>query len=118
LSESELKKRLVNIKTLAMLKMEKNFIAVLEKGYDRQPYNSVNGTMRFWLNRIRQETDELEQGIMTNDAVNVAEEIADISNLLDYMFEHLQDLKEKGVVYGATSRTDVDSVAEGVKGDS
>jgi len=26
------------MKTLAMMKMEKNFIAVIEKGYPRKPY--------------------------------------------------------------------------------
>ncbi len=81
-----LKHRLPIIKTLAMLKMEKNFIA-LEKGYDRQPYRNNQATLRRFLQRIREETDEFERAIANWDMDNCAEELADISNIVDYAFE-------------------------------
>jgi NTP pyrophosphatase (non-canonical NTP hydrolase) len=80
----ELKKRLPEIKTLAMIKMEKNFIAQ-EKGYSRQPYyvHSISECM----DHLEKELNELKEGIQKKDLLNIKEEIADMSNLLDYLFE-------------------------------
>ena len=93
---SELKKRLPNIATLSAMKMEKNFIAI-EKGYDRQPALSVHGTMRFWLYRLDEEKAELDKAVETGNAVNILEELADLSNIIDYMAERLARLKELGI---------------------
>lgn len=75
-------------KTLAMIKMEKNFIAVLEKKYPRKPY--LQYTAFFLLNRIKEEFKELDEAFKTGGASDIAGEIADISNLLDYLFERIQ----------------------------
>lgn len=73
------------IKTLAMLKMEKNFIAVMEKRYPRQPYKHYN--LSFLFKRLSEEALELSQAIKAGDISLVREEIADCSNILDYMDE-------------------------------
>ena len=73
------------IKSLAMLKMEKNFIAVIEKKYPRQPYKHYD--LPFLFKRLAQEGLELNQAMKTGDMELVREELADISNIVDYMFE-------------------------------
>ena len=60
----ELKKRLPHIKSLAMVKMEKNFIA-LEKGYPRQPYNTLKQSKSFLVFRIEEELNELKAKVKT-----------------------------------------------------
>lgn len=75
----------MKIKTLAMIKMEKNFIAHNEKGYPRQPYEHF--TIEKFLDRIE---EELEEAIDAYDMLNykaLKQELADISNLVDYCFE-------------------------------
>lgn len=89
-----LKKRLPHIKTLAMLKMEKNFIA-LEKGYPRQPYNAPNQSTSFLVYRIEEELEELKDALAKKDFLVMKEECADISNLVDYLFEKLEGRKQK-----------------------
>lgn len=74
-------------KTLAMLKMEKNFIAHIEKQKPRYPYARFSA--HFILTRINQEFRELRNACATNDADKAKEEIADISNFLDYLFEKI-----------------------------
>jgi hypothetical protein len=54
-----LKHRLPNIRTLAMLKMEKNFIAHIEEGYPRQPYNDEKQSVNFLISRVEDELNEL-----------------------------------------------------------
>jgi NTP pyrophosphatase (non-canonical NTP hydrolase) len=88
----------MSIKSLAMIKMEKNFQA-LEKGYRRQPYTwpIAHGQREFTLiGFVLREMDELVEvvDIWVNsedrDAVqlaNIREEIADVSNCLDYLYE-------------------------------
>lgn len=86
------------MKTLAAIKMEKNFIGVRTKGYSERPYEVCDSA--FLLDRIREETDELALELSRNwnnpfyskdkreqviDAIKG--EIADVSNLLDYLFE-------------------------------
>ena len=68
-----------------MLKMEKNFIAHIEKTYPRQPYREYS--LPFLFTRLCQEATELKQAIATGDRELIREEIADCSNVLDYMFE-------------------------------
>ena len=76
------------MKTLAMLKMEKNFVAHIEKKYPRNPYDVY--TTRDLLSRLNDETHELiESVVMTKDVESAKQECADISNIIDYIFERL-----------------------------
>lgn len=86
---SDLKHRLPQIKTLAMLKMEKNFIAYCEKGYPRQPYCAPDQPTSYLILRISQELRELKQAFSIKDVQTMKEECADISNIVDYLFEQL-----------------------------
>jgi len=83
-----LKRRLPEIKSLSMLKMEKNFIA-LEKGYPRQPYNDMNQPTSFLIRRIEEELQELKDAFKETNIKVMKEECADISNIVDYLFEML-----------------------------
>jgi NTP pyrophosphatase (non-canonical NTP hydrolase) len=76
------------MKTLAMIKMEKNFKAVIEKGYPRQPYDVY--PLQFLLERLYVEAIELAQAIKNKDKENAKLECADVSNIIDYIFEALQ----------------------------
>lgn len=80
------KKSLIGIKTLAMLKMEKNFLA-LEKGYSRKPYNEIKQDIDFLLLRLDNEIDEFTEAYENKNLEVMLEELADISNLTDYLFE-------------------------------
>jgi hypothetical protein len=86
LPAKNLKHRLPSIRSLAMLKMEKNFIA-LEKGYPRQPYDDPRQSTGFLISRIEDELTELKQAWANADIQGVKEECADISNIVDYLFE-------------------------------
>ena len=93
-------------KTLAMMKMEKNFIAVIEKKYPRKPYEeySIIDCIGF----VKREHRELRIAIEALERLKVAKrlkiesdenmpdliisamwEVADVSNTLDYLFEGL-----------------------------
>lgn len=86
-----------NIKTLAMLKMEKNFVALVEKGYPRKPYEEY--TLDELNTRLMDEVEELDQYIVLlrnklgtlapeyqQIYTNMAKaECADISNIVDYI---------------------------------
>lgn len=87
-----LKYRLPNILTIAMLKMEKNFIAQ-EKGYPRQPYNDSTQTVEFLITRIEDELKELKTAHKIKNVLLMKEECADISNIVDYLFEKLTKLE-------------------------
>lgn len=76
----KLKYRLPMIETLAMLKMEKNFIA-LEKGYPRQPYASEKQPIAFMIHHIEQELTELKEAYEQQNIIGMQEECADISNI-------------------------------------
>jgi chromosomal replication initiation ATPase DnaA len=91
---AQLKRRLPQIKSLSMLKMEKNFIA-LEKGYPRQPYNAPNQPTSFLISRIEDELTELKQAFKKLDIAIMKEECADISNIVDYLFEMLLQFEMK-----------------------
>lgn len=80
--------------TLAMIKMYKNLRAVIEKGYPRKPYEEF--TCKQLLDRIKGETQELEQARNDNELVNMLFEIADVSNLLDYLFEKVTQAIQGG----------------------
>jgi len=75
------------MKTLAMLKMEKNFIAVIEKKYSRKPYEAFS--TRFLVKRLNDELVELINAINEERIQGAKDECADISNLVDYIFERL-----------------------------
>jgi NTP pyrophosphatase (non-canonical NTP hydrolase) len=76
------------MKTLAMLKMEKNFVAVIDKGYPRQPYKEHSP--EFLLRRLYEEATELAKAIKEKDKETAKLECADVSNIVDYIFEALQ----------------------------
>jgi len=80
---------LKDIKSLAMIKMEKNFIAHLQKGYYRFPYEGQS--TRFLLDRLEWEIKELRDACLDerSGTSNAKLECADISNLVDYIFERL-----------------------------
>ncbi len=80
---------MMGIKSLAMLKMEKNFRA-LAKGYPRQPYRLA---LAFLLKRLKQEVKELEKELKKYNYVNAKAECADVSNIVDYIFEKLSKVK-------------------------
>lgn len=81
------------MKTLAMIKMEKNFIAHIEKGYPRKPYHTASfGSL---MKRFYEEAAELANAIRKKDFENAKLECADVSNILDYIFEKLQHEEEK-----------------------
>ena len=86
------------IKSLAMMKMEKNFIAHNEKKYPRQPYKIFSLLDCFSF--VEREMKELEEAVRNyqrhlgvlpeSDSYRLMEiqhEIADVSNCLDYLFE-------------------------------
>jgi len=79
----------MTIKSLAMLKMEKNFIAVIEKGYPRRPYEYYD--LEFLRKRLLEEILELSQALRQKDFKNAKCECADVSNIVDYIFEKLAD---------------------------
>lgn len=78
---------LKTIKTLSMLKLEKCFRA-LEKGYLRQPYTNGNHT-RFLIERLKDETKELKTALEEHRIQDMLEELADISNFVDFLFEQI-----------------------------
>jgi len=78
---------LKRIKSLAMLKMEKNFIAHLSKDYPRNPYEQF--TTVFLFKRLREEMRELRDALDKNDLREAMLEVADLSNLCDFLFERL-----------------------------
>jgi len=93
-----LKYRIPSIRTLNMLKMEKNFIA-LEKGYPRQPYFDKNQSLGWFIEiRLNSEYRELIKAFDNNDILNMKEELADMSNIIDYIFEMLVYEEEKRLI--------------------
>lgn len=88
-------------KTLAMLKMEKNFVGVVEKGYPRKPYLmfpvwKYGYTSQTLFEFFVQESNELHSAVvkacMTRDPKDIEEarkEVADVSNCLDFLDEGL-----------------------------
>ena len=90
IERKDLKHRLPTIKSLAMLKMEKNFIAYCEKKYPRQPYKELPPS--YLIQRIEEELKELKEAFDKSNPdfiSNMMEECADISNLTDYLYELL-----------------------------
>lgn len=86
----DIKWRLKEIKTLAMLKMEKNFIALCEKKYPRQPYQIYKP--EFLVDRIDDELRELKEALVIRDYQTVREECADIINIVEYLFELMSNI--------------------------
>jgi len=98
--------------SLSMLKMEKNFIAVIEKNYPRQPYleypiyepvfergGIVRAKEMSLMGFVQREMKELdfavewamyrERPIKPENLMKALKEIADVSNTLDFLFEAL-----------------------------
>jgi len=87
---TQLKKRLPQIKSLAMLKMEKNFIAQ-EKAYPRQPYKLYS--LGDLYAKLVEEVTELHEAMKRMNTKEAKEECADISNVVDYLFEKLLEVE-------------------------
>lgn len=75
---------LKNVKSLAMLKMEK-ILRAIDKGYSRFPYLQYD--YEFLLNRVKQELKELEDAFNCGLYSEMRVEIADLINILEYLFE-------------------------------
>ena len=83
------KERIPMIQSLSMLKMEKNFIAHCDKKYPRQPYADFYQPTSFLIKRIEDELKELKEAFERQDITNMKEELADLSNVIDYLFEQI-----------------------------
>jgi len=77
------------MKTLAMIKMEKNFVAHIEKGYPRQPYKVFS--CHELLRRLSEEWFELKEALKNKNCEEAMKECADLSNIVDYIFEKLSN---------------------------
>jgi len=75
------------IHSLAMLKMEKNFVAHIEKKYPRRPYSKQ--CLEFLAKRLAEEGLELVRAINCRNTEAAKLECADVSNIVDYIFEGL-----------------------------
>lgn len=91
-----------NPKTLAMRKMEKNFIAHLEKKYPRKPYCQYS--IWFLINRLREETNELHHAVLKSDFEGAMSECADVSNIVDFIFERLMIVVGRGINASASKK--------------
>ena len=70
-----------------MLKMEKNFVAHIEKHYPRKPYEKI--TLDYLRLRLLEEVNELNNSLKAKEFENAKLECADVSNIIDYIFECL-----------------------------
>ena len=75
------------MRTLAMIKMEKNFIAVIEKKYPRKPYETF--TIGKLIDRLEEEYKELVDAYLETNYSAMLSELADVSNLVDFIFEQV-----------------------------
>jgi len=80
------------MKTLAMIKMEKNFRA-LDKGYPRRPYETYN--IDKLIKRLQEELNELLDARIRKSYWDMLFELADISNIVDYIFEQVTEKIEE-----------------------
>ena len=103
--------------SLSMLKMEKNFIAVIEKNYQRKPYEEwpimdPNNPAMSLIGFVTREKEELDLALdilrkhtanfnrvpilhrqdIYDQIIKAMWEVADVSNTLDYLFEGLLKL--------------------------
>lgn len=76
-----------NIKSLAMIKMEKNFRAVIDKGKPRDPYEYFS--TKQLLEKLDEEVSELKEAISSGIPYAAMLECGDISNVIDIIFEKL-----------------------------
>ena len=87
------------VKSLSMLKMEKNFVAAMDKGYPRRPYEKwdivdLHSFVEREMKELKHEVITLgkveEFGLFEHDQlIKIMNEIADVSNTLDYLYERL-----------------------------
>ena len=59
-------------------------IAVIDKKYERKPQDEYSYT--FWIMRLEEEKEELEEALHESEDA-VMDELADMSNIIDYMYE-------------------------------
>jgi len=79
------------MKTLAMIKMEKNFVAQ-EKGCPRKPYETYS--LGDLYAKLVEEVVELHEAMKKQNTEEAKVECADVSNVIDYIFEKLQEVKK------------------------
>lgn len=72
--------------TLAMIKMEKNFVAQT-KGYPRRPYDEYS--LGQLTEKLHEECTELVRALIMKNFAAAKRECADVSNVVDYIFEAL-----------------------------
>lgn len=88
------------ILSLAMIKMEKNFVAHIDKDYPRRPHseypifsNGKSNLLAFVLREMDELTREMysirNDGFGKEKLYSIMLEVADVSNTLDYLFEGL-----------------------------
>ena len=76
-----------------MIKMEKNFKAQ-EKGYPRKPYEYYD--LKVLRKKLLEEVIELDNALRKPiDFENAELECGDVSNVVDYIFEKLQEVKKQ-----------------------
>jgi hypothetical protein len=84
------------MKTLTGYKMEKILIGVIDKGRSRDPALKFN--FRFLVDRIKQETEEIEAALFKIqpalnpselDFENAMKEVADVSNFCDFLADRI-----------------------------
>ncbi len=80
--------------SLAFWKREKNFISVIDKEKPRYPEGLW--TFNMWLDKLDEEVEELKQAVefmletkKFEDVISTKMECADVSILIDYIFEKL-----------------------------
>jgi len=83
--------------------MEKNFIAVQKKGYPQKPYEY--SSMQVLFNRLHQEIKELGKALALLDYEGALNECADCSNVLDYLFERIDDVQRHKILADANLKT-------------
>ena len=90
-------------KTLAMRKMQKNFIAVQKKGYPQKPYEY--SSLRSLFAWLQQEIQELGKALALLDYEGALWECADVSNFLDFLFERIDDVQRHKILADAELKT-------------
>jgi len=86
-------------KTLAIRKMEKNFIAVQKKGYPQKPYEY--SSLQSLFNRLQEEIKELGKALVLMDYEGALWECADCSNFLDFLFERIDNVQRHKILADA-----------------
>lgn len=91
------------MKTLAMYKLNKCLIGVIEKKRTREPY--LEFSFEFLLHRLDDEVQELIQAVKSKDYEEAKSECADVSNFIDFIFEKLSTTEKPLIRKRGVGRT-------------